>query len=295
MKPWIRKGCLACVGVGALGLLVAFVLGGTFLVQHLSENIEETRLTQEIGPPPAGFPSLRPGAVVLSLSSAAVTVKAGPAGGPIRVESDFDPDVYWLEQRYEEDGTGGWIYRVDFHEKTVLHVSVVSIWLGKRSPEVRITLPRDVPLTLDAQMHGGYLSLDLAGLALTSASVELNRGVLGVVASEPLPVPVERLSLKGRIGTMQLLSLGNASPRELHVQHGVGAALVDLGGMWVADADVDLRATMGNIALRLPQGVNIDGLGGTVLRVGNIDSEEIPQPTLRISTDSDFANIRVID
>jgi hypothetical protein len=143
-------------------------------------------------------------------------------------------------------------------------------------------------------MRGGYLSLDLAGLALTTASVDLDRGVLGVVVSEPLAVPVERLSLKGRIGTMQLLSLGNASPRELHVQHGVGAALVDLGGMWAADANVDFRAAMGNIEMRLPRGVNIEGLDGNVLRLVNTD-EEIPPPTLRISTDSDFANIRVID
>jgi hypothetical protein len=97
VKPWIRKGCFACVGVGALGLLIAFALGGTFLVQHFSENAEETRLAQEIGSSPAGAPSERPGSVVLSLSSASVTVKAGPAGGPIRVESDFDPEVYWLE------------------------------------------------------------------------------------------------------------------------------------------------------------------------------------------------------
>jgi len=295
VKPWIRKGCFACVGVGALGLLIALVLGGTFLIQHLSESTEETRLTQEIGPSPAGAPSERPGAVVLSVSSAAVLVRAGPPGGPIRVESDFDPDIFSLEQSYEEDEAGVWSYRVDFHEKTVLHVSVVSIWLGKRSPEVRITLPRDVPLSLDAQMRGGYLLLDLAGLELIAANIELDRGVLGVDVSEPLATPVERISLKGRIGTMHLRSLGNASPRELHVQHSVGAAIVDLGGMWVADADVDFRAAMGNIELRLPRDVNIEGLDGNVLRLGNTADEEIPPPTLRISTDSDLANIRVID
>jgi hypothetical protein len=295
VKPWIRKGCFACVGAGALGLLIAFVLGGTFLVQHLSECAQETRLTQEIGPSASGTPFERPGEVALSLSSAAVTVKAGPAGKPIRVESDFDPDVFRLEQGYEEDGSERWSYRLDFHEKTVLHVSVVSIWLGKRSPEVRITLPRDVPLALDVQMRGGYLSLDLAGLALTAANIELDRGSLGVVVSEPLSKPVERLSLKGRIGTMQLLSLGNASPRELHVQHGVGAALVDLGGNWVADADIDLRAAMGNIELRLPRGVNMEGLDPSVLRLDNPAGEEISPPTLRISTDTDLANIRVID
>ena len=52
---------------------------------------------------------------------------------------------------------------------------------------------------------------------------------------------MERLSVKSRIGTTVLRSLGNASPKELHMQHAVGAALVDLGGRWLRDADVDFQ------------------------------------------------------
>ena len=133
------------------------------------------------------------------------------------------------------------------------------------------------------------------GLELTTAEVELDRGVLGLRVSEPLRIPMERLSVKGRIGTMVLRSLGNASPKTLDVRHGVGAALVDLSGAWLRDADVDFQVTFGNGELALPDGVNIEGLDGAALRVFHSTDEEIPTPTLRVSTHSDMGDIRVVD
>jgi hypothetical protein len=61
---------------------------------------------------------------------------------------------------------------------------------------------------------------------LTTASVGLDRGVLGLIVSEPLRVPIERLSVEGRRGGMMLRSLGNASPKELQMRHRIGAARV---------------------------------------------------------------------
>jgi hypothetical protein len=287
VRSWLKKGCLVCTWIASLCLLVALFIGGRFLVQHISEHPEEMQLTHEA--PPAGSP---PGRIVLSLSSAAVTVKAGPAGGPIRVESNFDPDVHELEQNFEEADDGGWSYRLDFHEKKILHISVVSIWLGKRSPEVMVEIPRGLPLALETKMEGGYLALDLAGLELSSASVELDRGVLGMIVSEPLATPMERLSVKGRIGTMVLRSLGNASPKELDIQHGLGAALVDLDGLWLRDAAVDFQVAFGEGELRLPEGVRIEGLESTFSQPAG---EEIPKPTLSISTHFDVGDIRVVE
>jgi hypothetical protein len=308
VKPWLKKGCFACVGMVAVGLVFALGLGVVFLVQQRSESAVEEHLIQAVPSSPTRAPLKRPelpsdnpttdsipGTVVLSLSSAAVTVKAGPVGEPIRVVSSFDPDVYQLEQKYEEDEAGGWIYRLDFHETGLFHASVVNTWLGKRSPKVSVVLPRDLPFALEAKMRGGYLSFDFAGLALTTVSVELDRGVLGLTVSEPLRSPVERLSLKGRMGTMSLSALGNASPKELHVQHGIGAALVDLNGMWLRDANVDFRVTLGNGRLRLPHDVRIEGPDGRALRLVDPADEEVRRPTLRLSTHFDMGDIRVID
>ena len=190
----------------AVGCAVLAV-GGIFLVQHLSEKPEAHRLTHDA--PPAGFVQ---GKVVLSLSSALVMLAAGPQGGPLRVESSFDPDVYTLAQQYREGDQEDWTYRLDFHEKTVLHISVIGIWLGKRSPMVTVLIPPDLPFDLEATMEGGCLAVDVADLALSNADVELNRGVLHMSVPDPMDVPMERLRVRSRIGTMRLVGLGNASP-----------------------------------------------------------------------------------
>ena len=158
-----------------------------------------------------------------------------------------------------------------------------------------VEIPRDLPFALETKMKGGYLELDLAGLELTTASVELDRGVLGLIVSAPLDGPMERLSVKGRMGTMMLRSLGNASPKELHMQHGIGVARVDLSGRWLRDADVNFQVAFGDGELRLPNGVNIEGLDGVPLRLLRPADEEIPTPTLRISTHFDMGDIRVVD
>jgi len=291
MKAWLRKGCLVCAWTAALAALVLLAVGGLFVLQRFAEQPEPRRLSQDLPPVPAEGPR-RPGKVVLSLSSASVIVEAGPAGGSIRVESDFDPDVHRLEQSFRGSESGDWVYCLDFHEKRLLHVSVVGVWLGRRSPEVRVVLPRDLPLALEATMEGGYLTLDLAGLTLTTVDVELDRGVLGLDVSEPLPLPLQRMNVEGRIGTMFLSSLGNASPAELRVHHGMGAALVDLRGRWSSDADVGFSVAFGDGRLRLPRGVRIEGLEGSLRAPAE---EEVPLPTLRITTHFAVGDITVVD
>jgi hypothetical protein len=267
--------------------IIAFGVGVIFLIQHISEQPEAHLLSHDA--PPAG---LGRGKVLLSLSSAMVSLEAGPPGGPLRVESGFDPDVYTLEHSYEEGKDGKWIFHLDFHERSLLHISVIGIWLGKRSPEVAVQIPADLPFDLEATMEGGYLVMDFANLALSTADVELDRGVVQVSVSDPMDVPMKRLNLSGRIGTMFLNRLGNASPETLVVHHGLGAAQVDLRGLWRRDADVDFEVAFGAGELRLPGDVRIDGLGRPL---ESLSERELPPPTLRISTHFDIGDIRVTD
>ena len=281
IKRWHLKALVACLGI------IALAVGVIFLVQHLLEEPEAHLLSHDA--PPAG---LGRGKVLLSLSSAMVTLEAGPPGGPLRVESSFDPDVYTLEQKWEEGNNEDWTYSLDFHERSLLHISVISIWLGKRSPEVTVLIPADLPFDLEAKMEGGYLVMDFADLALSTADVELDRGVLQIFVSDPMDVPMERLSVSGRIGTMRLDRLGNASPDTLDVHHGLGAAQVNLHGWWRTDADVDFQVAFGTGVLRLPGDVRIDGLGRP-LEI--LPERELPLPTLRIRTHFDVGDIRVTD
>jgi len=279
IKRWHLKGLVACVGI------IALVVGVILVVQLVSEDPEAQLLSDD--PPPAG---LGRGKVLLALSSAMVTLEAGPPGGPLRVESNFDPDVHTLECQYEEGDDESWTYSIDFHEKSLFHISVISVWLGKRTPEVNILIPSDLPFNLEAKMEGGYLVMDFADLALSTADVELDRGVVQIFVSDQMDFPMERLSLRGRIGTMRLDRLGNASPDTLEVHHGLGAAQLNLDGRWRTDADIDFQVAFGSGELALPDDVRIDGLGPSL----EFPSEhEIPLPTLRIGTHTNVGDIRV--
>jgi len=270
---------LVCTGI------VVLAVGATFFVQHLTEEPEAQVLTHNA--PPTG---IHRGKIVLALSSAMVRLAVGPPGAPLRVESSFDPDVYTLEQHYEKGSHSDWTWRLDFHERSVMHISVIGIWLGKRSPEVTVLVPPDLPFNLDAIMKGGYLVMDFANLNLSTADVELDRGVLHVSASEPMEVPMERLNVLGRSGTVFLKRLGNASPERLDVHHHLGAAVVDLHGRWRNDADIHFRVSFGNGELRPPRDVKVEGLGHTFAFASE---REIPPPTLRIGTHSRVGDIRV--
>jgi len=278
-KRWNLKALSACVSIIVLAVCVLF------LVQHVTEKPEAHLLSHD--GPPAG---LQRGKVLLSLSSSMVTLRAGPPGEALRVESSFDPDVYTLGHRYEEGDNGDWTYYLDFHERSLLHVSVIGVWLGMKSPEVTVVIPGHLPFDLEATMKGGYLVMDFANLALSTADVELDRGVLQILVSDPMDAPMERLSVRSKTGTMRLGSIGNASPGRLDVQHRFGAARVDLQGQWRTDADIDFRVAIGNAELRLPGDVTIDGLG---LPRDIFPEQEIPLPTLRIGSRSSIGKIRV--
>jgi hypothetical protein len=273
MKPWLRQTWKLAVRVALLVLVAVLAVAILFTVQYALLEPEENTLVQKTG--------ATEGKVILSLSSAAVTVKTAPPGGPIRVVSNFDPDVFSLEQGYTEDVGGGWVYRLDFHERRTLHIAVVSIWAGKRSPEVLVELPRDLLFSLEAEMRGGYLMADLADMSLSTVDLELDRGVLGLAVSEPLAAPLERLSITSGKGTAFLKSLGNASPRELTVHHGIGAASIDLGGMWRQNAEVDLLMTLAKAEVLLPSEATVSG----------IDLEEVSKPQIQIVADTTGGSI----
>jgi len=273
------KALFACVCTAVLAVVALM------LVQHVSETPEPHLLSHDV--PPA---DPRPGKIVLSLSSAMVTFAAGPPGAPLRVESKFDPDIFTLAHRYEDGGDGGWTWRLDFHEKSVLNISVIKIWLGRRSPEVTVRVPPGLPFDLEATMEGGYLVTDFADLNISTADVELDRGVLQIMVSNPMDDPMKRLSVRGTTGTVFLDRLGNASPERLNVRHRLGAARIDLHGQWRSDADIDFQVAYGNGELNLPDNVRIDGLGPPL----EFSSEqEIPLPTLRVGTHSNVGRIRI--
>jgi hypothetical protein len=66
---------------------------------------------------------------------------------------------------------------------------------------------------------------------------------------------MESLSIRTTRGGSLLNGLGNASPRHLEVTYRGTHLDMDLGGRWVADAEIEIHGGMGGGVVHLPSGV----------------------------------------
>lgn len=151
--------------------------------------------------------------------------------------------------------------------------------VGGTSPVVKVLLPPDVPLDLEATTSQGGLELELGGLWLRTAEIEFQQGGAEISFSEPLRSPMEHLSVNGAMGGVALMGVGKASPRKLDLSFSMGGGFFDLSGPWQNDADISISASMGGAQVQLPSGLPMEGLDVEFSRAP-VD-QEVPLPTLR--------------
>jgi hypothetical protein len=108
------------------------------------------------------------------------------------------------------------------------------------------------------------------------ASVRLEQGSLSTTPNwrcewdvKLNDVVTKDLTLKMGAGNMEA-ALGGLNVRTAVMNLGAGNATVDLSGDWKADAEITLNAAVGNLTVRLPQGVGARVEAGTGL--GNVDA-----------------------
>jgi hypothetical protein len=300
-KKVFLYGCAGCAGVVGLLLIGAAVLAGVAWVQVGREQIAEEVATQPLpesrafdvagAEPPA--PTPEPGRVLIDLQRVEVEIEPASAGEPMRVEAKYDKSSYTLEERLQrEEGQPGWTYEVRFSSSVPNIILGLRQLFGGSQPRVRVFLPADVPLDLQVHLSQGGGRVDLGGMWLTELDLELRQGGFQVEVDEPLRQPVERVSLKGSMGGMEISRLGNASPRQLDVDLQMGGMELDLRGEWVADARISLRTRMGGTVLRLPRRVRIEGLEGAPLQPP--ESTEIPLPVLRFDVTTHRGEIEIL-
>ena len=86
-----------------------------------------------------------------------------------------------------------------------------------------------VQIAIRGRFEKGYSELEMAGLWLTDVDIVSRRGGFNLLVSEPTVVPIESLTVDGRMGAFLSRTLGNASPRRMEVHQGMGAMKMDHG------------------------------------------------------------------
>jgi hypothetical protein len=296
-RKWLRCGCFGCLGI--IAILIATVLV-MFLIARMkvgSEEIAEQVLTPEI--PVAVQPleidaaTTGGGHVILDMRRGGFFIEPAAPGEPLHVEGRYDKNSCELKENFEPDGEEGWTYRLDFSCSDYSLTGILKQMLGGTQPEVHLYLPADQPISLEFDLSQGGSEIELGGLWVTSADLDVEMGGFELRVSEPLRVPMERMKINLAMGGSSISSLGNASPKVLDVEWKMGGMELDLNGNWLQDSDITINGRMGGGVVLLPPDVLVEGVDAGRLTAG--EAPEIKPPTLRFTTSIDQGELEIVD
>jgi hypothetical protein len=284
----MKYGCLTVVGLLAIALIVGGAAVGVAVRQNRTSAFEQQALVQEV--PESEGEGLR---LNLEIHTAGVSVKPVSAGESVRVEADYDPRLFELQQGSERAGDGV-VMTVELRPLGSKLMALLRVKVGGRPAMLRIGLPRDVPLEIDGRLVRSFAAMELGGLSLASTELKVDDGGVKVSFAEPLPAPMELLSIQGNRGSQSVVGLGNASPRKTVFFQHVGAVDLDLRGAWSRDAEIRVIGGVAGGSLWLPDNVTVRGLGERyAIRVA--EDSELSLPTLRLSVSENMGRFVVMD
>ena len=287
----LKFGCVGCAVLVGVPLIVILALTGANLVTRTAPDQREESFSYEIAHAPgatppgsAGEPDRDPlpegalppppgagvGTIELDVRYAELIVVPGRPGEPIRVEADYDVAKFELAQSFAERDGGDWTYRLEFGLRRSLWLSM----FGTSSNRVRLIVPPDVPFRVRGEVRMGAGEMEFGGLAVRSIDLECRMGGVVLAFSDPLPEPMERLALSGRMGGGEIDGLGNASPHLVTIHQRMGGLELDLHGVWRNDAEIRLDFGMGGASVLSPDGANLV-VGERSLSMGEIQVADL--------------------
>ena len=268
----MRTGAKVFLGCLAAPFVLVLLLGILALVyrampmepaERASANLEqpldnpgvtEAQLSAEGLAADSGVPAGQPLAVSLWMEEGSFTIKPAPPGTGIRIEGDYDKGAYDLHQELVHDGSGAPVYKLSFKPRYSMLRRLLGQGFKIDETENRLTvhLPRGLPMDLRANLRKGQSHMELGGLALTSAVIDLAMGEHEVSVGEPNPLEMSSLELNVGMGEMTLKDLGNLRASSLIVWGKMGEVEVDMGSHLARDTKLVTRMRMGEMTLGLP-------------------------------------------
>jgi hypothetical protein len=170
------------------------------------------------------------------------------------------------------------------------------LYSNSNENRLRIVLPRGARMALAGRVGVGESVAELGGLTLSEVDLELGFGDHRLGFSEPTPSPLQVLELDASSGDLELHGIGNASPRWLVVDHGVGELRLDLRGAWREDAELRIGCGIGPCVVQLPEAVHLDFLEFLDAGAGSRDTA-VPAdaPRLRGEIRDALADLEVVE
>ena len=190
-------------------------------------------------------------------------IKVQYGAGRVDVRGTDAPLLYGMHLRYDELRAVP-LHRYDVEQRsTVLGLesrsanSRVSSGPRAESGELRLELPRAVPLDLDLEFGGTEAMLELGGLSLQSIRLECGATDATIGFTTPNRAHMRELNVDVGAASFTALNLGNANADEIRVRGGMGSIDLDFSGSWQRDLTVLTRVAIGKMTLRVPDDVGV--------------------------------------
>jgi hypothetical protein len=195
--------------------------------------------------------------------SAPQRIKVQYGAGRVDVRGTDAALLYGMHLRYDEHRAAP-LHRYDAEQRSaVLGLERRSVGTNvssggrAESGELRLLLPRIVPLDLDLEFGGAEATLELGGLALQSVRMECGATDATLNFSAPNLAHMRELVVDVGAASFTALHLGNANADQIRVRGGMGAVDLDFSGSWQRDLSVVTRVGIGKTTLRVPDDVGV--------------------------------------
>ena len=260
---WLRRTAIGLtVTVGALLVFAAIAILLIPAEQRITTEWEAPARNPVVDTRPA-----RAGTVFVDVlfvrgrgGNGQFTIEPVAAQQPLRVVAEYDTKAYRLEHGYDDEPQHGdaWTFRLRLQRRRWFPLN------PHQYPQaVRLQLPRGTPLRLRGRVAWGESDIQLGGLSVVAVDLDLSLGSHELSFAEPLPRPLERLSVHSRIGSLQVRGLAHASPGAVELSHTVGDFAIDLDGPWQRDTDVQTGCFAAKCTARAPEQARLEFADGT--------------------------------
>ena len=179
--------------------------------------------------------------------------------GRVDVRGTSDPTLYAMHLRYDETRSIP-LHRHDAEQRST------SLGLESRggvrmssgeAGELRLTLPRSVPLDLDMEFGGTQATLDLGEMSLRSVRLECGAADAMLLFSRPNRLRMRDLEVNVGAADFTGRLLANANADQIRVRGGLGSVDLDFNGTWTHDVTVVARLAVGKLTLHVPADVGL--------------------------------------
>lgn len=180
--------------------------------------------------------------------------------GRVDVRGTSDPTLYSMHLRYDEARSTP-LHRHDAEQHTTslgLESRGGRVQMsGGESGELRLMLPRTVPLDLEMEFGGTQATLDLGEMSLQSVRLECGAADAMLFFSRPNRVRMRDLEVNVGAADFTGRLLANANADQIRVRGGLGSVDLDFNGTWTHDVSVVTRLAVGKLTIHVPADVGL--------------------------------------